>query len=509
MLRRIAKKLVRIGKKQSLALHVTVVKTGAVLLPLWLRQQLPAPLRTIIKNTRSGTLLPLVQAQRHSGALRAWVKKQAGIADAPDGQETVADLLTEIAFLKTHQRRLKPVFKALASKRVLYSGQAYYNAWYLSRALRDIGWQSHLLNWDASPTAQIYYHGEDTKFTVDASYDLERDLRFYVAAIYAYDVFHFSNKEGICFGFPVQNWFKEKFYKYAEIHLLKALGKIIVYSNNGCLDGVSQTSFRAWSDGAVCGICRWRDVPSVCSDARNLAWGKFRNAVADYQCLLGGNRVDYNAARTVHETPEFYCLDPEIWNPSLAIPQQFRLPAQPDGTVWLYHAVGNKAERTTEDGVNIKSTHIYQPLVEKLKRENLPIALLEPTGIPNLDLRYMQVQVDIFLDMLTYGWFGANVREAMMLGKVVICYIRPEWLTSLRAEIPEYADTLPIVSATPETVEEILRDLIANPEKRRTIGHRSREFALKWHSSPIAAQRFDEIYSKLLTGDPLWLEQYA
>ena len=35
--------------------------------------------------------------------------------------------------------------------RVLMVGQAYYNAWYLSRALRELGWKADVLNWDATP----------------------------------------------------------------------------------------------------------------------------------------------------------------------------------------------------------------------------------------------------------------------------------------------------------------------------------------------------------------------
>jgi glycosyltransferase involved in cell wall biosynthesis len=91
----------------------------------------------------------------------------------------------------------------------------------------------------------------------------------------------------------------------------------------------------------------------------------------------------------------------------------------------------------------------------------------------------------------------------MMLGKPVICYIRPEWLASVREEIPEYADELPIVNATPGTIEDVVCDLIANPEKRRLIGQRSRAFAVKWHSREAAGRRFDEIYGGLLRGDPL------
>ena len=89
--------------------------------------------------------------------------------------------------------------------------------------------------------------------------------------------------------------------------------------------------------------------------------------------------------------------------------------------------------------------------------------------------------------MLTYGFFGATAREAMMLGKPVVCYLRPEWLESMRAEIPDYVDELPVVSATPETVRDVLIDLIEHPEKRAELGRRSREFAVKWHSARAGA----------------------
>ena len=214
--------------------------------------------------------------------------------------------------------------------------------------------------------------------------------------------------------------------------------------------------------------------------------------------MLGGNKIDFNDDETVHEVPEFYCLDSEFWRPDIQIPNNFKLATLGDGGVRLYHAVGNSPARTRADGKNIKSTHVYLPLVERLRQDGFEIDLIQPLGIPNKDIRYLQVQSDIFLEMLTYGWFGANAREAMMLGKPVICFLRPEWLESMRKEIPDYVDELPVISATPETVEMVLRDLILNKEKRIEIGNRSREFALKWHSAEAGARRFDIIYKNLL-----------
>jgi glycosyltransferase involved in cell wall biosynthesis len=434
--------------------------------------------------------------------LRAAVREAAGLRAEPGADAPLTDLLTELAFLYGSADRLAPVFRRLATRRVLFAGQAYYNAWYLSRALRRHGWKADVLNWDPSESAQIHYHGEDFKFQHAGDGVLERMLSFYLDSLYGYDIFHFSNAHGMSFGGHLGALMERHLEPHAEILLIKALGKRIVYTNNGCQDGVSQTSFSRWGPHSVCAICRWREVPTVCSDERNLAWGQFRNAMADYQCLLGDNRVDYNVDPRVHEVPEFYCLDPDLWRPDLEIPEAFRLEAAP-GTIRLYHSVGNLKDRTDENGVNIKTTHIWCPLMERLQREGHPVDWLHFSDVPNRDLRFYQVQADIFLDMLTFGWFGATAREAMMLGKPVIGFIRPEWLEGVRQEIPEYAEELPIVSATPETAYEVLKGLVDDPERRAEIGRRSRGFALKWHSAEAGGRRLDAIYRALLDGRPV------
>jgi glycosyltransferase involved in cell wall biosynthesis len=68
----------------------------------------------------------------------------------------------------------------------------------------------------------------------------------------------------------------------------------------------------------------------------------------------------------------------------------------------------------------------------------------------------------------------------------------------VRRDVPGYVEELPVVSATPETVRDVLVELIEDPARRRELGEQGREFALKWHSAPAAARRFDQIYSELL-----------
>ena len=46
--------------------------------------------------------------------------------------------------------------------------------------------------------------------------------------------------------------------------------------------------------------------------------------------------------------------------------------------------------------------------------------------------------------------------------------------------------------------ENILIDLIQDPQKRIDLGKKGRKFALKWHSAKSGGKKMDEIYSSIL-----------
>jgi hypothetical protein len=384
-------------------------------------------------------------------------------------------------------------------KSVLFVGASYYNAYYLARELRSLGWRATVLTYPGD-MSEMFGHG------FDVALDFERTRRAYLRrtskvarAFLSHKILHFSGVHNLRALYFVSPW-RYPMPDGRDVKALKRLGKKIVYSHSGCLDGVAQSSFARWGERPVCTDCSWRNNPAVCSDEKNLAWGRLRNELCDFQVSAGGNRVDYNDDPGIHEVPEFYCLDPEVWRPDQEIPHEYVV-SIPKDTVKIYHAVGNFDMRTdSATQRNIKSTHIYVPTIERLKQNGYNVELLFIKDVPGRVVRYYQLQADIVVDMLTYGFYGANVREAMMLGKPVVCYLRPEWLASIRREMPEFIDQLPIVSATPENVYEVLEDLVRNPDKRRAIGQRSREFAVRWHSSQRAAARFDKIYTDLLAG---------
>jgi len=378
------------------------------------------------------------------------------------------------------------------NKSVLFSGHSYYNTRYLSLELRKIGWKADTLNWNTTESSQKFFHGEDFKFTKDTT--LKEQMNFFEYAINTYSIIHFSGTNNIKFGKKLHDFFKKKYYPYYEIEIIKKLGKKIVYSYNGCLDGAKKTSFQKLKP-SPCDICKWKNIEKVCSDDANKKWGEFRNKISDYICMWGGIKLDYNNSLNVHETPEFYCLDSEIWSPNLDIPDKYKIS---NNNFKVYHSVGNYFDRTQEN-INIKCTHIYDKIIKELKREGHKIDLIFTTNIPSTDVKYIQAQCDVVADMLTFGCFGANINEALMLGKPSICFIRPEWKNNVLKEIPEYAQNLPVISGTPDTIKNILLYLMYNKTARENIGHKSRLFAEKWHSSKSAALKFDKIYKKLLT----------
>lgn len=434
---------------------------------------------------------------------RKIVRRFAGLPPMPHDRPFMDDLVSEIKAVHRVRRHLRPLFGRTRLHAVLFAGQAYYNHWYLSRALRSIGWTADLIDFDPNLSNMDFYHGSDYRFDRDASSFMVDVLSRFVDALYRYDIFHFANAEGLCFTSELPQELRRIGIVDGDVGLAKSLGIRIAYTNNGCRDGVRQTTFAAWGPDSPCRICKWRNVPTVCSDEKNRIWGEHRNSLVDVHFLLGGNRADFNDDMRAIEAPEIYCLDSQYWRPDLPVPVEFRLATPPLATVRLYHAVGNRSERTQSNGVNIKCTHIYVPLVESFRREGLPVELVSPPSMPNRDIRFVHVQADIHLDMLTFGWFGATAREAMMLGKPVVCFVRPEWLESVREQCPEYAAELPVVHATPETIAAVLRRLICDRDLRESIGARSRDFALKWHDASVGASFAAGIYRSLLFSLPL------
>jgi hypothetical protein len=381
---------------------------------------------------------------------------------------------------------------------VVFFRHSYYHFYYLAKALKKRGWDAITVNLEDpnGPNAN-YYHGEDINlYSKDPLIFKANIEKFYKQALKRFQLIHFAGDGLLCF---LPEYEKDAYPE--DILNWRKNGKKIAYTPSGCNSGVAQTTLKSWSaldNGKnVCSKCVWELRPDVCNDADNLSWG---NKVKEYCDLIFGENLP---ALDLIASPEkvirssiVASLDPEIWSPNLKIPDKFLISKNPS-EIFIYHAVGNYSIRN-QNGRNIKGTPAVVAAVERLKDEGLPVRLIFFSDMKNIDIRFMQSQADIIVDQLNYGRYGATAREGMMLGKPVIHYMNMHEMES-RFEL-SWLKECPLVSASEETVYEVLKDLILNPDKRRLIGVKSREYALKWHNADACAERYEVVYDALMSG---------
>jgi glycosyltransferase involved in cell wall biosynthesis len=93
---------------------------------------------------------------------------------------------------------------------------------------------------------------------------------------------------------------------------------------------------------------------------------------------------------------------------------------------------------------------------------------------------------DIVVEKLLGGDAGVISLEAMALGKVAVARIRDE----VRTAHPE----MPVVSADPGTIGDVIAKLVASSKLRAEIGERGKVYGEREHSGDAAAARIEEIY---------------
>jgi hypothetical protein len=133
-----------------------------------------------------------------------------------------------------------------------------------------------------------------------------------------------------------------------------------------------------------------------------------------------------------------------------------------------------------------KGTRYILAAVEKLKGEcEFDFQLIH--GMPHHEAKEWIRKSDIFIDQLICGDYGLASVEAMAMGKPVICYIKP----SLRPGFPPH---FPVINANPDTVENVLRDLLKDGPRRRETGERSRAWAEERHEARRVVAQIAEYY---------------
>jgi hypothetical protein len=103
-------------------------------------------------------------------------------------------------------------------------------------------------------------------------------------------------------------------------------------------------------------------------------------------------------------------------------------------------------------------------------------------------------RADIVVDQLNAGWYGVFAIEAMSLGKPVVTFLHEE---ATRRTEEAFGIPVPIVSATKETLTDVLRPLASSFEERRRLGAASRAYAEEVHDRERMTDRLLDLYRSL------------
>ncbi|MDQ6421278.1 glycosyltransferase family 4 protein [Paenibacillus sp. LHD-117] len=153
----------------------------------------------------------------------------------------------------------------------------------------------------------------------------------------------------------------------------------------------------------------------------------------------------------------------------------------PDIEPIVVHAPSNR---------EVKGTEFILKAVERLQKEGHKFQFRLVEKIPREQAKQIYQKAAIVIDQLSIGTYANLSMEAMALGKPVICYIRDD----LRSTFPP---GLPIVSATPDTIYEVLKDLLNRPEDWPKLGLAGRSYVEQTHNYDKVAQKLIDVYNQL------------
>lgn len=137
-----------------------------------------------------------------------------------------------------------------------------------------------------------------------------------------------------------------------------------------------------------------------------------------------------------------------------------------------------------------KGTPSVLRAIEKLKPDHTFTFQLV-SGLPYAQAQALVRSADIFLDQFVLGDFGMASLEALALGKPVVCYIKPS-LAAL------YPPDLPIITATQETLPDVLAELIGSPQRRHELGKRGRAYMEQHYNVTALAEELDALYRRVI-----------
>lgn len=144
----------------------------------------------------------------------------------------------------------------------------------------------------------------------------------------------------------------------------------------------------------------------------------------------------------------------------------------------------------------VKGTRFVLDAADRLRREGVPLKLVLLENADRTAVRAAFERADLVVDQLLLGWYGSVAVEAMALGTPVVAHIGQKELASFP---PEQQSELPVVTATPETIREVLRELLTSRRHELPeLGRKGRAYVERWHDPLVIAARLKREYEHIV-----------
>jgi len=275
---------------------------------------------------------------------------------------------------------------------------------------------------------------------------------FFMEAVKKYDIFHFH------FG---ETFFPDR----RDLDIIKNYGKKMVVNHRGSEVRMLSVA-RSFNNPYVHVKRSWTDEKKIHANLKLLSTYIDHSIVNDFE--LSPYVEPYY--KKIHVLP--HAIDADQFQP--------HYPSE-DFRPLIVHAPSRR---------EIKGTEFVLAAVERLTKKgfNFDFRLIE--GLPHTEALKLYQQAAIVIDQLQIGAYGHLSVEAMAMGKPTVCFIREDLRNS-------YPSDLPIVSANPETIYDVLKNQLRHPERWKRLGEQGRIYVRNHHNLDKVAQKLIKIYKEL------------
>lgn len=164
------------------------------------------------------------------------------------------------------------------------------------------------------------------------------------------------------------------------------------------------------------------------------------------------------------------------------VPGSILLPVVVDGDKW--HAEPTSFDRDKPVALHVPSRARIKgsDAVDRVGRALEAVGLIEYRRLENIPPEQMIDHVkdcDILLDQFALGLYGVAATEGMFAGRIVLGHLTE----AVREGVPG----CPIVEADPDTLEQVIRDLLADRERGRAIARAGQVYAREVHDGRRSA----------------------